>query len=591
MTPDLLMKHFDRISEAPDAIPRLRGFILDLAVRGKLAPQEAPCNPLGLPNLQLPIAPAARTETADRAGIAVIPSTWVLKDLEHLSEQITDGEHATPPRIHENQVPLVTAKNVRDGFMEFDTTDWVSHETAAKAWGRCYPKVGDILLVCVGATTGRLCILREAKDMVLVRSVALIRPKPTIEVDYLALALRSPFCQRQIWSKVKVSAQPCLYINKIKSLVIPIPPEKEQQRIVSKVEELMALCDRLEAAQVERNKRRHTLLAAANHHMTSPEDCNAFRVHAKFFIHHLPSLTIHSEEIDRLRQTLLSLAVSGKLVPQDQRDEPASQLLMRINEEKTQLANQGIIGRPKPVIPANASELQFSLLPGWAPARIGQVILEMQTGPFGSALHQSDYQKGGIPVINPASIKDGCLVPIESMAVGPATLERLASFKLRAGDIVIGRRGEMGRCAVVTEREEGWLCGTGSLILRLASCVCARFFVMLIGSPQVRKYLGGSAVGATMQNLNQSILLALVIGLPPHAEQRRIADRVDELMRLCDELEARITSDVEVGRRLLEAVLSKALEITEISEGRGLGVDLKTKNPCPEEGKLYERTI
>ncbi len=199
-------------------------------------------------------------------------------------------------------------------------------------------------------------------------------------------------------------------------------------------------------------------------------------------------------------------------------------------------------------------------MPGWAAARISQILLELQTGPFGSSLHQSDYQLGGVPVINPASIKNERLVPIEGMAVGAATVKRLGTFKLHAGDIIMGRRGEMGRCAVVTQKEDGWLCGTGSLILRLPDCLCPRFLVTVIGSPFVRKYLGGSAIGITMQNLNQSILFNLVIGIPPLAEQHRIVAKVDELMALCDRLEAQLTTSQTESRCLLEAVLHEALK-------------------------------
>jgi type I restriction enzyme S subunit len=243
------------------------------------------------------------------------------------------------------------------------------------------------------------------------------------------------------------------------------------------------------------------------------------------------------DAVPRLRRFVLDLAIRGKLVRQDPNDEPASELLEKIQAEKARLVKEGKINREDPPTPASPDDLAFELKPRWQPASIRQILVELQTGPFGSSLHQSDYQKGGIPVINPASIKNGRLVPLDNMAVGPATLERLRTFKLRAGDIVMARRGEMGRCAIVTEREHGWLCGTGSLILRLPKSVFARFFVILIGSPFAREYLGGSAVGATMQNLNQSILLNLVVGLPPAAEQKRIVTKVDELMALCDQLE------------------------------------------------------
>ena len=209
--------------------------------------------------------------------------------------------------------------------------------------------------------------------------------------------------------------------------------------------------------------------------------------------------------------------------------------------------------------PAICSEVPFNLPSGWSPTKIEQILVEIQTGPFGSALHQSDYQLGGTPVINPASIQNERIVPIDKMAVGPITLERLASFKLQTGNIIMGRRGEMGRCAVVSKLERGWLCGTGSLILRPSEYLYPHFLAMLIRSPFSRQYLDGTAVGTTMQNLNQTILLNLSFGLPPFAEQHRIVAKVDELMALCDRLEASLAIGDDTRRRLLDALLHKAV--------------------------------
>jgi type I restriction enzyme S subunit len=359
--------------------------------------------------------------------------------------------------------------------------------------------------------------------------------------------------------KMRGQAYPAINDSDFALLPFPLPPLAEQHRIVAKVDELMALCDRLEAAQTERESRRDRLVASSLHHLNNGADPDAFREHARFYFNHLPRLTTRTDHIKKLRQTILNLAVRGKLVEQDPTDEPTSELLKRIQAEKAQLVKEGKIRPEKLPLPARADELDFELKPGWQAARISEILVELQTGPFGSSLHQSDYQKGGIPVINPASIKNERLVPVESMAVGPKTLERLATFKLREGDIVMARRGEMGRCAFVTKQEHGWLCGTGSLILRLPKFVFPNFFVTLIGSPFVREYLGGSAVGATMQNLNQSILLNLVIGLPPLAEQHRIVAKVAELMALCDQLETQLTTTQSESRHLLESILHEAL--------------------------------
>jgi type I restriction enzyme S subunit len=275
-------------------------------------------------------------------------------------------------------------------------------------------------------------------------------------------------------------------------------------------------------------------------------------MNAERLLAHFDRIADAPDAVARLRRFILDLAVRGKLVPQEPAAEPASSLLSRIATEKARLVETGQVRERKSYSP-DVHDVFFDLPMGWHPASLDQVIDELQTGPFGSSLHQSDYQVGGTPVINPASIQNERLVPIDKMAVGPATLERLATFRLKARDIVIGRRGEMGRCAVVSEREHGWLCGTGSLILRPSRFVYPRFLALLIGSPVVRAYLGGSAVGSTMQNLNQAILLNLAFGLPPFSEQQRIVAKVDELMILCAQLEA-VRAEREAKRETLATV-------------------------------------
>ena len=172
--------------------------------------------------------------------------------LRELCTQITDGEHATPLRIDERQVPLVTAKNVRDGYLDMSLTDFVSRETAEKCWKRCRPKDGDVLMVCVGATTGRVCRLVADPEVVIVRSVAMLRcDEEALDPRYLEYALESRETQSQIWDSVKQAAQPCLYLNRIGNLSIPVPPLPEQRQIVSELDELQATVDALKRLQAE----------------------------------------------------------------------------------------------------------------------------------------------------------------------------------------------------------------------------------------------------------------------------------------------------------------------------------------------------
>ena len=165
--------------------------------------------------------------------------------------------------------------------------------------------------------------------------------------------------------------------------------------------------------------------------------------------------------------------------------------------------------------------------PEWPMVELGAVCEAILTGPFGSSLHESDYVVNGIPVINPQNIVDGVIIKDDTKTVSPDTRERLKEFTLRENDIVIGRRGEMGRCAVVAPEMNGWLCGTGSFVIRLKEECDVRFAYFQIASPQAKAHLEEQAVGVTLKNLNQGILSALKIPLPPFATQQVIVAEIE----------------------------------------------------------------
>jgi len=159
----------------------------------------------------------------------------------------------------------------------------------------------------------------------------------------------------------------------------------------------------------------------------------------------------------------------------------------------------------------------MTLLPEqWEQTHLGE-LAALKTGPFGSTLHKSDYRTSGIPVVNPMHIVGGKIVPSAAVTVAPETAERLSEFRLQRGDIILGRRGEMGRCAVVREAEHGWLCGTGSLIVRPGTALNPHYLQRFFSSPDVVSRLEDASVGSTMVNLNQRILLELEVPIPPGA--------------------------------------------------------------------------
>ncbi len=243
--------------------------------------------------------------------------------------------------------------------------------------------------------------------------------------------------------------------------------------------------------------------------------------------------------VAKLRELILTLAVQGKLVPQDPADEPASVLLQKIRAEKDRLMAEGKIKRDKPLAEIGEEEKPFALPVGWEWVRCADYFVELCTGPFGSVIHQEDYVANGVPLINPSHMVNGRIVSDPRITLNQSDAARLSAYALSAGDIVLARRGEVGRYALVTEREHGWLCGTGSFFVRLLP-ECNRLYLGLVFTDsRFRRHLQGESIGTTMTNLNQRILLEALIAVPPLAEQSRIVIRVEALMRLCDALEAK----------------------------------------------------
>ncbi|WP_196778329.1 restriction endonuclease subunit S [Malaciobacter halophilus] len=259
---------YNKVSEEleiqSELINKLRSSILSDAVSGKLVPQDpndesaevllekikAEKEKLikeGKIKKQKPLLPISEDEIPYK-----LPDGWVWCRLRDVSKYITDGEHQTPPRISFGK-KLLSAKNVRDGFLDYDNCDYISEEHYEKARNRCLPEIGDLLIVSVGGTIGRTSLILENSDFALVRSVALIKPL-FISSEYLRVVLNSKLLQDMINLTKRGGAQPCLYLTSINQFLFPLPSLEEQKRIVEKVEKLMATCDALEL-EVQKSKR------------------------------------------------------------------------------------------------------------------------------------------------------------------------------------------------------------------------------------------------------------------------------------------------------------------------------------------------
>ncbi len=187
----------------------------------------------------------------------------------------------------------------------------------------------------------------------------------------------------------------------------------------------------------------------------------------------------------------------------------------------------------------------------WEIAKLGDISKNIQTGPFGSQLHQSDYSECGIPVVMPKDLVGGKISEESIARVDKTHVERLCRHKIEVGDILYSRRGDVGRCAHVTKKEEGWLCGTGCLRVTIDSEKAdSRFVFFQLQHPDTVGWVEKHAVGATMLNLNTTILSSVPIRLPALEIQKRIADILSAYDDLIENNQKQIKLLEEVAQRL-----------------------------------------
>ena len=191
----------------------------------------------------------------------------------------------------------------------------------------------------------------------------------------------------------------------------------------------------------------------------------------------------------------------------------------------------------------------------WNAVRLGGYA-SFKTGPFGSALHKSDYTFDEIPIVNPMQIIDGDITPTPSMTIPEKLAESLSDFRLHSNDIVIGRRGDIGRCAVVNEHQNGWLCGTGSMIIKCNNRLLPDYAQRVISSPTIIASILSASVGTTMVNLNQNTLATLTIQLPPtKAEQEAIAEALSDADSLIESLQQLIAKKRQIKQGAMQELL------------------------------------
>ncbi|KZZ07314.1 hypothetical protein A3749_15685, partial [Oleiphilus sp. HI0078] len=419
-------------------------------------------------------------------------------------------------------VPFVNAGHLSDGRVNEDEMTFITQERFDLLKAGKF-SIGDILF-CLRGSLGKSAIVDSIETGAIASSLVIVRLIGDISREFIHEYFNSPLSYRQILLYDNGTAQPNLSAAHLGKFLVPVPPEAEQPRIVAKVDELMALCDQLEQ-QTETSLNAHqtlveTLLKALLNAAQSRDDTSAFKQAWQRIVDHFDVLFTTEHSIDQLKQTILQLAVMGKLVPQDSNDEPASVLLEKIAAEKERLVKEGKIKKQKKLPPISDEEKPFELPEGWEWARLSDIGIGF-TGKTPSTKN-AEFFDGDIPFIGPGQITpEGHLLTADKF-LSQSGLEH--SVEAVPGDILmvcIG--GSIGK-SVVSDKRIAFNQQINSL---RALKISSRYLHIALKTDTFYNSVLEKASGSATPIINRSKWEELLVPVCPETEQPRIVAKVD----------------------------------------------------------------
>lgn len=564
---DIFFSEFATLAAAPGGVQKLRELILQLAVQGRLVPQDPADEPasvllerIAIEKNQLmkkgvikkakPLSPVAEGKVP-----YAVPVGWKWTRLAEISKLIHYGYTASANQ-DATDVRLLRITDIQNNRVNWMTVPGCDIDE--KNYASYKLNNGDLLIARTGGTIGK-SFLVENLDVSAVFASYLIRIIPSSEVypEYLKVFADSPLYWEQLYSKCSGTGQPNVNGTALKSLIIPVPPLAEQHRIVAKVDALMELCDVLEAKQAQQQEVRTKLGTAALAALSEAESVAAFDVVWAQIRDEFDLIFDTPENVAILRQTVLQLAVQGKLVEQNPEDEPASMLLGRIAAEKARLVMEGKIKKAKPLPPVREDEAPYVVPAGWIWSRLGDITEKIGSGstPKGG---KSVYQDSGIKFFRSQNVwNDG--ISTENIArISKEIHEAMSGTTVFPKDILLNITGaSIGRCSLVPDDFDVANVSQHVSIIRAIEKDVRKFLHLVIISPYFQKSIMEQQVGISREGLSKKQLELFYIPIPPLAEQHRIVAKVDTFMKLCDDLETRIKNRQDVQAKLLESVIAE----------------------------------
>ena len=356
------------------------------------------------------------------------------------------------------------------------------------------------------------------------------------------------------------TAQPKMNQAKMNTIVLALPPVEEQHRIVTKVDELMALCEQLEQQQTDSIAAHQTLVQTLLDTLTQAADATEFEQAWSRIADHFDTLFTTESSIDQLKQTLLQLAVMGKLVPQDPNDEPAAELLRRIQVEKANLIEEGKINKDKLLTAISEEEKPFESPKGWEWVRLG-VVFDITGGvTLGRKLTGADLVE--LPYLRVANVQRGYLA-LNSIKTVEIRKSELARYRLLTNDLLVTEGGDwdkVGRTAIWHSQIEDCLHQNHIFRMRSLTKGLSSSWVEMHMNSIAKKYFQAASKQTTnLASINMTQLKNCLLTVPPLREQHRIVAKVDELMAHCDALKARIAAAQTTQIQLADAIVEQVV--------------------------------
>ncbi|WP_434608309.1 restriction endonuclease subunit S [Pseudomonas sp. R1-7] len=561
----LLTGNLPLLAGAPNGVQKLRELILELAVRGKLVPQDPNDEPAG--ELLKRIA-EERTQLATEGKIKKkplghatgddvpfdLPKSWQWARLGDLSELITSGSRDWAQHYSNEGAIFIRMGNLsrRSYELRLNNIQRVSPPEGGEG-RRTKLEPGDLLLSITGEV-GLLGLIPEKfGEAYINQHVCLIRFACSIRSRFLPEALRSPLAYKQ-YEAPQRGIKNSFRLGDVSEILVPLPPLAEQHRIVAKVDELMTLCDRLEAQQGDAEHTHIQLVQALLGSLTQASDATDFATSWTRLAEHFHILFSSELSIDALKQTLLQLAVMGKLVPQDPNDETASELLKRIAEEKSRLVREGKLKKQKSLPEVDEEEKPYALPSSWKWVRFDSI----SNTRLGKMLDKAKNKGELRPYLRNTNVQwfNFEIDDLKSMRFEEHELDE---YRVTPGDLVICEGGEPGRCAVWQGDVEDMFIQKALHRARPWLGISPFFLQFCLKAAANSEYLNQFFTGATIKHFSGEKLAKYPVPLPPLAEQDRIVAKVDQLMALCDQLKTRLNQSRQLNEQLTSTLVERAL--------------------------------